>query len=162
MTLASGADGGLAAAWFEGQRFYGSVLPVNEAERASTPTLRMAEQWLDAYFAGRSAMPPLPPLSPAGSPFRRAVWNLLLQIPPGETTTYGEIARQLRALGLRASAQAVGGAVAHNPISIIIPCHRVWGAGGQVVGYAGGIERKQLLIRHEISHSMGNLLHPPF
>ncbi len=102
-------------------------------------------RWLDAYFAGN----PIPvdfPLSPAGTDFQRRVWDILLTIPYGETTTYGAIAKQL---GAPMSAQAVGQAVGKNPIAIIIPCHRVVGARGQLTGYAWGIERKQWLLRHE-------------
>ena len=150
MTLACEATGGLVGAWFEGQRFYGGGLPLGAAVCESTAALQMAAAWLDAYFAKRpTAELSLPPLAPIGTPFRLAVWKLLLQIPYGKTTTYGDLARRLREQGLAASAQAVGGAVAHNPISIIIPCHRVWGANGQAVGYAPGIHRKWQLRRHE-------------
>ena len=102
-------------------------------------------RWLDAYFAGKP-MPVDLPLSPAGTDFQRRVWDILLTIPYGETTTYGAIAKQL---GAPMSAQAVGQAVGKNPLAIIIPCHRVVGANGQLTGYAWGIERKQWLLRHE-------------
>ena len=100
-----------------------------------------------------SALQSLPPLHPSGSPFRRAVWDILLTIPYGETTTYGAIAQQLAAQrGLaHLSAQAVGGAVGHNPISILIPCHRVIGADGSLTGYAGGVEKKRALL--ELEHA---------
>ena len=104
--------------------------------------------WLDAYFEKRP-LPALPPLAPKGSDFRQAVWKLLLQIPYGEVTTYGELAHALQAQGVSAAAQAVGGAVGHNPISIIIPCHRVVGSGGSLTGYAGGIAAKLRLLEHE-------------
>ena len=93
--------------------------------------------------------PALPPLSPKGSAFRQAVWKLLLEIPYGETTTYGELARRLRESGVSAAPQAVGGAVGHNPISILIPCHRVLGADGSLTGYAGGVEKKRFLLELE-------------
>ena len=109
-----------------------------------------ARRWLDVYFSGRE--PDFtPPLHPVGSPFRRAVWELLLQIPYGQTTTYGALAQQLAAKQgkTRMSAQAVGGAVGHNEISIIIPCHRVVGTSGSLTGYAGGIEKKVRLLQLE-------------
>ena len=109
-----------------------------------------ARRWLDVYFSGRE--PDFtPPLHPVGSPFRRAVWELLLQIPYGQTTTYGALAQQLAAKQgkTRMSAQAVGGAVGHNEISIIIPCHRVVGRSGRLTGYAYGVEMKQYLLELE-------------
>ena len=104
-----------------------------------------AKAWLTGYFAGNPGVVEFP-LSPAGTAFQRRVWEILLTIPYGQTTTYGAIARQL---GETMSAQAVGQAVGKNPISIIIPCHRCVGAKGQLTGYAGGIENKQWLLRHE-------------
>ena len=107
-------------------------------------------RWLDLYFSGRE--PGFTPaLNPAGSAFRRAVWEILLKIPYGKTTTYGQIAREIAAArGLaKMSAQAVGGAVGHNEISIIIPCHRVIGAHGSLTGYASGIDRKIKLLQLE-------------
>ena len=118
----------------------------------NTPVLSEAKRWLDIYFTGRE--PDFtPPLHPIGSVFRQAIWEILLQIPYGQTTTYGEIARQLAAkLGLpRMSAQAVGGAVGHNEVSIIIPCHRVVGTSGSLTGYAGGIDKKVKLL--ELEHT---------
>ena len=106
------------------------------------------KRWLDAYFAGMRPEP-LPPLAPKGSPFRQKVWRALLQIPYGETVTYGEIAEQISGGKAGMSAQAVGGAVGHNPISIIIPCHRVLGSGGKLTGYAGGLEKKEYLLKLE-------------
>ena len=137
--------------WFNGQKHFGSILP-RETEAAAHPLLADAARWLDIYFTGRK--PDFtPPLHPVGSAFRQAVWEILLQIPYGQTTTYGEIARQLAAkLGLpRMSAQAVGGAVGHNEVSIIIPCHRVVGTSGSLTGYAGGIDKKVKLL--ELEHT---------
>ena len=94
-------------------------------------------------------LPPLPPLAPKGSAFRQRVWKLLLEIPLGETATYGGLTEKLKASGIPASPQAVGGAVGHNPISIIIPCHRVVGADGSLTGYAGGVEKKRFLLELE-------------
>ena len=104
-----------------------------------------AAQWLSDYFAGKHRPVDLP-LAPSGTEFQRKVWQLLLTIPYGETTTYGAIAKLL---GQKMSAQAVGQAVGKNPIAIIIPCHRVVGSGGQLTGYAWGIEKKQWLLTHE-------------
>lgn len=111
--------------------------------------LRMTRTWLDRYFDGEEP-DFMPPLRPAGTPFRLGVWEILRTIPYGATTTYGQIAAQLAAArGGRMSAQAVGGAVGANPISILIPCHRVVGAGGQLVGYAGGVDKKTWLLALE-------------
>lgn len=116
---------------------------------ARLPVFLQATQWLDRYFRGENPKMDLP-LSPSGSPFRHLVWDILLTIPYGETTTYGAIARQLEAAtGKRAAAQAVGGAVEHNPIGILIPCHRVVGKSGSLTGYAGGLEVKTALLTLE-------------
>lgn len=110
------------------------------------------KRWLDVYFTGRE--PDFtPPLHPAGSSFRQAVWQLLLEIPYGQTTTYGALAKRLNAG--RMSAQAVGGAVGHNPISIIVPCHRVVGTNGSLTGYAGGLDRKIRLLEMEKTDMTG-------
>jgi methylated-DNA-[protein]-cysteine S-methyltransferase len=114
-------------------------------EVAELPLFREVSAWLDGYF--RSEQIPLTfPLLPQGTAFQRQVWEILLQIPWGETTSYGAIARQISPT---MSAQAVGGAVGRNPISIIIPCHRCVGARGQLTGYAGGLEKKTWLLNHE-------------
>lgn len=142
---------GLTGLWFDGQKYFARDLPAEHVEQ-NTPVLSEAKRWLEIYFTGRE--PDFtPPLHPIGSVFRQAVWEILLQIPYGQTTTYGEIARQLAAkLGLpRMSAQAVGGAVGHNEISIIIPCHRVVGTSGSLTGYAGGIDKKVKLL--ELEHT---------
>lgn len=126
-------------------------MPARHTEQ-DTPALSAARRWLDIYFSGKEP-DLLPPLCPVGSAFRQAVWQILLQIPYGQTTTYGEIARQLaEEQGLpRMSAQAVGGAVGHNAISVIIPCHRVVGTNGSLTGYAGGIDKKIRLL--ELEHT---------
>lgn len=140
---------GLTGLWLDGEKYFADNLPAEHAEK-ETPILAQARHWLDIYFTGREP-DFLPPLHPIGSAFRQAVWELLLQIPYGKTTTYGEIARQLaKKQGLaRMSAQAVGGAVGHNKISIIIPCHRVVGTNGSLTGYAGGIDKKKKLLEWE-------------
>jgi len=148
ITLA--ADGvSLTGLWFDGQKHFASTLaPVHEEK--PLPVFDAAKRWLDVYFGG--IVPGFtPPLNLKTSPFRRAVCAILLTIPFGRTMTYGEIARILAEKnGLRRmSAQAVGGAVGHNPVSLIVPCHRVIGANGNLTGYGGGIERKLRLLELE-------------
>ena len=140
---------GLRGLWFDGQKYFARDLPDERTER-ETPALSEAKRWLDLYFGGQEP-DFLPPLHPVGTPFRQAVWEILLRIPYGKTVTYGEISKQLaEKMGLeRMSAQAVGGAVGHNKISIIIPCHRVVGSNGSLTGYAGGINRKIKLLELE-------------
>ena len=142
---------GLTGLWFDGQKYFARGLS-SEQEKRELPVLLEAKRWLDIYFTGKEP-DFLPPLHPNGSAFRRSVWEILLQIPYGRTTTYGEIARLLsekRGLS-RMSAQAVGGAVGHNAISIIIPCHRVVGTNGSLTGYAGGVDKKVKLL--ELEHA---------
>ena len=142
---------GLTGLWFDGQKYFARGLSSEQEER-ELPVLLEAKRWLDIYFTGKEP-DFLPPLHPNGSAFRRSVWEILLQIPYGRTTTYGEIARLLsEKRGLtRMSAQAVGGAVGHNEISIIIPCHRVVGTNGSLTGYAGGVDKKVKLL--ELEHA---------
>lgn len=142
---------GLRGLWFDGQKYFARDLPDERTERETT-VLSEAKSWLDLYFGGQEP-DFLPPLHPVGTPFRQAVWEILLRIPYGKTVTYGEISKQLaEKMGLeRMSAQAVGGAVGHNEISIIIPCHRVVGSNGSLTGYAGGIDRKIKLL--ELEHA---------
>lgn len=144
LTMAS--DGThLVGLWMEGQKHFAEGLgPGKEQE---LPVFLGTENWLNRYFAGRRPDPGELPLAPMGSDFRRSVWDQLLKIPCGQVTTYGAIAKSL---GCR-SAQAVGGAVGRNPISIIIPCHRVVAADGSLTGYAGGLERKRFLLELEKS-----------
>lgn len=142
---------GLTGLWFEGQKYFANTLP-DERISQETDILTESKKWLDVYFSGEEPTF-TPPLHPAGSTFRQSVWQILLQIPYGKTTTYGEIARKIsRMKNLpHMSAQAVGGAVGHNEISIIIPCHRVVGTNGSLTGYAGSIDRKILLLKLEHS-----------
>ena len=153
--LLAADESGLTGLWFEGQKYFADNLPAERAER-ETETLALAKRWLDIYFAGKEP-DFMPPLHPVGSPFRRAVWELLLEIPYGQTTTYGELSRRLAAkMGIaHMSAQAVGGAVGHNEISIIIPCHRVVGTGGSLTGYAGGVDKKVKLLELERADMRG-------
>ena len=145
-----GSDGeALTGLWFDGQEHYAVTLP-SQAERRRLPVFDETCRWLDIYFSGR-APDFTPELALHGTPFRKAVWDILLTISFGKTMSYGEIAERLaRQMGIsRMSAQAVGGAVGHNPVSIIVPCHRVVGADGSLTGYAGGLERKARLLEIE-------------
>lgn len=142
-------DGKLVGLWLMGQKYFPKELPpVGSGEGEIFARTR---RWLDAYFAGERPEPGELELRPKGSGFALEVWKLLLEIPYGQTVTYGQLAKELaQRRGLeRMSAQAVGGAVGHNPISIIIPCHRVLGAKGQLTGYAGGLETKRRLLELE-------------
>ena len=140
----------LTGLWLEGQKYFGGTL--GEHVRDDSPDVfRAAKDWLDRYFAGKAPEISELPLLPAGGAFRQTVWKLLCRIPYGEVTTYGALAKMAAMEMGRTSfsAQAVGGAVGHNPISIVIPCHRVVGADGSLTGYAGGIEKKAWLLAHE-------------
>lgn len=131
-----------------GIRFDGALPEPNQQE--DHPFLQQTKQWLDAYFRGENPTTDIP-LCPEGTPFRQRVWQLLLAIPYGESRSYGDLAREMAViLGKeKMSAQAIGQAVGSNPISILIPCHRVVGTKGQLTGYAGGIDKKIWLLRHE-------------
>ena len=155
ITLASDGEA-LTGLWFDGQKFFGDTLGCDYQEK-DLPVFAQTRQWLDIYFSGRE--PDFtPPLRMDGTPFQKKVWEILKTIPYGKTVTYGEIAAlvaggpgagerpgQIR----RMSAQAVGGAVGRNPIAIIVPCHRVVGAGGSLTGYAAGLEKKRYLLSLE-------------
>ena len=148
ITLAANGEA-LTGLWFDGQKYYGDTLP-KQVEVRRLPVFEQTERWLDTYFQGK--IPDfIPPLSWDTTPFRKAVWEILLSIPYGQTITYGEIAHRIaKQNGLpKMSAQAVGGAVGHNPISIIVPCHRVVGTNGSLTGYAGGIDKKRKLLALE-------------
>lgn len=140
LLLASDGEA-LIGVWFAGQAHF--ALGLGEHEEQPDEVLHAAARWLGDYFAGK-APGAMPKLRPRGTDFQKAVWRRLTEIPRGETTTYGAIAA-----ALRSSARAVGGAVGRNPISILIPCHRVMGANGSLTGYAGGIERKTALLKLE-------------
>lgn len=135
--------------WIEGQKYFAAGLPHSLKKDGGLPVFRQAADWLNAYFSGRP-LPALPPLAPQGSAFRQGVWRRLLEIPYGQTCTYGALAEEIGT-----SSRAVGGAVGRNPISILIPCHRVVGAGGGLTGYAGGVEKKRYLLELERVNSPG-------
>ena len=147
MTLVS--DGtALVGLYFDGQKYFAEGLDAKRTQK-NLPVFEEARRWLDVYFSGRK--PDFtPPTAPAGTAFQQSVWEILRTIPYGQTVTYGAIARRIEQnTGCRMSAQAVGGAVGRNPISILIPCHRVIGADGSLTGYAGGIDKKERLLRWE-------------
>lgn len=140
---------GLTGLWFLGQKYFALSLE-KDNEQKEIPVLKQAKQWLDIYFSGKDPDFTVP-LHLQGTDFQREVWNILRAIPYGQTATYKEIAKQIalqRGIA-HMSAQAVGGAVGHNPVSILVPCHRVLGTDGSLTGYAGGIEKKRSLLRLE-------------
>lgn len=135
-------DGSLTGLWMQPHNFP----PAECTGKQDDPVLMAARQWLDRYFRGEQPNPAALPLAPEGTPFQKQVWALLLEIPYGESISYGALAKKLSP---SMSAQAIGGAVGRNPISIIIPCHRVLGSHGQLTGYAGGLQNKRFLLEHE-------------
>lgn len=148
--LTVSSDGkNICGLWIEGQKYFAKTLEKDVLEQ-NLPIFGKIQKWLDIYFSGKEP-DFMPPLMPKGSPFQKSVWANLSKIPYGKTTSYGELAKQLELdnKGRRTSARAVGGAVGHNPISILIPCHRVIGKSGNLTGYAGGIEVKIKLLELE-------------
>ena len=152
ITLASDGEA-LVGLWFDGQKYFADTLE-DEHEEKSLPIFDETCRWLDIYFSG-TAPDFTPPLKMPASPFRKRVLEILLTIPFGDTMTYGEIASIIaREKGQKQmSAQAVGGAVRHNPVALIIPCHRVVGASGNLIGYAAGTDKKRRLLNMERNHS---------
>lgn len=149
ITLASDGEA-LVGLWFDGQKYFTDTLDKQHEERDDLPVFDETRRWLDTYFSGK-APDFTPKLSMRASDFRKQVWEIMLTIPFGRTMTYGDIARQIaRERGIPTmSTQAVGGAVGHNSISLIIPCHRVVGTSGSLTGYAGGIDKKLHLLQME-------------
>ena len=150
LTLAADGDN-LIGLWIEGQKYHGGTVSEAMTEKSGLPIFDTAKKWLDRYFNGEKPAISDLLLAPAGGDFRQAVWRILCEIPYGEVITYGDIAARLAVKMNRESmsSQAVGGAVGHNPISIIIPCHRVVGSNGSLTGYAGGIDKKIKLLELE-------------
>jgi methylated-DNA-[protein]-cysteine S-methyltransferase len=150
LTIAS--DGkALTGLWLEDQKYFGDTL-IGEVEPNDTlPLFKKTKKWLDRYFTGKKPAIDELPLNPRGTPFRKEVWEALCQIPYGKTVTYMDLAKAISARRKdgRTSARAVGGAVGHNPISVIIPCHRVVGSDGSLTGYSGGLDRKHFLLKLE-------------
>lgn len=151
-TLTLAGDGeNLVGLWLEGQKYFGGNIAQSMENRDDLPVFQAAGDWLQRYFAGEKPSPSELSLRPEGGEFRQSVWDILCDIPYGRVITYGEIAiKMAKRMGRSTmSAQAVGGAVGHNPISIIIPCHRVVGTNGSLTGYAGGVAAKSKLLEHE-------------
>ena len=150
LTLASDGEA-LCGLWLAGQKYHGGTISEALVPDDSAAGFDEARAWLDRYFAGEKPAISELKLAPIGGEFRQRVWRILTEIPYGQVTTYGDIAKQVaRETGRDHMASlAIGGAVGHNPISIIIPCHRVVGASGSLTGYAGGIGKKVWLLEHE-------------
>lgn len=151
-TLTLASDGAaLVGLWLENQKYFGGTVEGEMLPKEELAVFGETVNWLERYFSGKKPEIRELPLAPIGKTFRQEVWKILCEIPYGELTTYGEIAKKMAAKlnkpGM--SAQAVGGAVGHNPISIIIPCHRVVGSSGSLTGYAGGVDKKVWLLKHE-------------
>ncbi|MGI6161514.1 MAG: methylated-DNA--[protein]-cysteine S-methyltransferase [Christensenellales bacterium] len=152
ITLACDCDGkNLIGVWTEEQKYHGDTIFQGMVEKNDIPLFNTTKKWLDRYFAGDKPGISSLPLAPIGSEFRQEIWNILCEIPYGEVITYGGIAKKMaEKMGRQSmSSQAVGGAVGHNPISIIIPCHRVVGSNGSLTGYAGGVSTKIKLLELE-------------
>ena len=147
ITLAA-EDGALAGLWFSGQAHYMRGVSADARRNDALPLFRRVRDWLDAYFAGRAPDPAQIPLTPAPTAFQARVRTALLKIPYGETVSYGELAQKLGA-EKKTSPRAVGTAVGRNPVSVLVPCHRVVGKDGGLTGYAGGTERKSRLLELE-------------
>jgi methylated-DNA-[protein]-cysteine S-methyltransferase len=144
-------EGSLIGSWIDGQKYHGSTIYKTMTENNHMPIFYSSKKWLDRYFAGEKPAVSELPLAPIGGEFRQRVWNILGEIPYGEVVTYGDIAKKMAiTMGKESmSSQAVGGAVGHNPIGVIIPCHRVVGSNGSLTGYAGGIRTKVKLLELE-------------
>lgn len=152
ITIAGSSDGTkLIGLWIDGQKYYGGTTKEELIEDNTCPIFTDVRTWLDQYFAGHKPDISQLPLAPIGSEFRRLVWQILCEIPYGQLITYGDIAKKMAVKMNKTtmSSQAIGGAVGHNPISIIIPCHRVVGSNGSLTGYAGGIDLKIKLLELE-------------
>lgn len=150
LTIASN-DKNIVGLWLDGQKYYMDVLEDKEYQEKETDPIKLAKNWLDRYFNGEKPEIKKLPIEFIGSDFRKQIWGILSEIPYGEVITYGDIAKQIAGQkGIKTmSAQAVGGAVGRNPISIIIPCHRVVGANGSLTGYSGGVKVKIKLLEFE-------------
>ncbi len=152
ITLACDSSGeSIVGLWIEGQKYHGDTIPDVMTPKDEVPLFDITKKWLDRYFAGAKPDISELPLAPIGGEFRQGVWNILREIPYGEVISYGSIAKKMAdKVGKKSmSSQAVGGAVGHNPISIIIPCHRVVGSNGSLTGFSGGVHMKMRLLEME-------------
>ncbi|MCL1972833.1 MAG: methylated-DNA--[protein]-cysteine S-methyltransferase [Endomicrobia bacterium] len=154
-------DDNLVGLWTEGKKYHGDTIPEVMIENNDIPIFGTAKKWLNRYFAGEKPDITELPLAPIGGEFRQSVWKILCEIPYGKVTTYGDIAKKMAVKMGREnmSSQAVGGAVGHNPISVIIPCHRVVGSNGSLTGFSGGVQMKVKLLELECV-DMSNLFIP--
>ena len=159
--LLASKDNKLIGLWIDGQKYFLGNLKEEMQEKEDEIIFVKTKKWLDRYFNGEKPKISELDLAPMGNDFAKNVWKILCEIPYGEVTTYGEIAKKIAKIMNKdkMSAQAIGGAVGHNPISIIIPCHRVVGSNGSLTGYAGGIDKKIKLLEHE-NVDMSNLYIP--
>ena len=150
LTIASN-EKNVVGLWLDGQKYYMDVLENKEFQNKESDVIKLAKKWIDKYFNGEKPQIEDLPIEFIGSDFRKQIWTILSQIPYGKVITYGDIAKRIaKHKGIKAmSAQAVGGAVGHNPISIIVPCHRVVGTNGSLTGYSGGVEVKKRLLELE-------------
>ena len=159
LTIASDGEG-IVGCWFGNDRYFGYGVDGPMEPRDDLPVFEQARAWLDRYFAGEAPDPRELPLTARATPFQLRVREAMLDIPYGQTTTYGAIAERLEAeTGRRQSARAVGGAVGHNPLCVFAPCHRIVGANGSLTGFGGGIDMKVKLLEHE--HAMKDSLFRP-
>lgn len=144
-------DSSLVGVWMENQKYFLGSLKNETLRESDTEVLNKTKEWLDSYFKGEKPTVDVLKLAPEGTKFQKEVWKILFEIPYGEVTTYGEISKKISISQefRKISARAVGGAVGHNPLSIIIPCYRVIGKNGSLTGYAGGLEKKIKLLNHE-------------
>ena len=163
ITIACNEQEKIVGLWLAGQKYFGGTIESEIVENNELKTFKTTKNWLDRYFKGEKPAISELPLAPIGNAFRQRVWQLLCEIPYGEVRTYGDIAKIIaKEQGkTKMSAQAIGGAVGHNPISIIIPCHRVVGKNGSLTGYAGGIKTKIKLLEHE-NVDMEKLFNPKY
>ncbi len=149
--LLGGTEEGLSGLWISEQKYYAASMDEEMIQGDDLPLFEQTKEWLDRYFNKEQPDPKELKLAPKGTDFRKTVWDILLKIPYGQTTSYGAIAKSITESrkGSKTSARAVGGAVGHNPISIIIPCHRVVGSDGSLTGFASGLDKKVWLLQHE-------------
>ena len=163
ITIACDKQEKIVGLWLVGQKHFGGTIDSEIVENNELKIFKVTKNWLDRYFKGEKPATSELPLAPIGNEFRQRVWQLLCEIPYGEVRTYSDIAKIIaKEQGkTKMSAQAIGGAVGHNPISIIIPCHRVVGKSGSLTGYAGGIKTKIKLLEHE-NVDMGKLFNPKY
>ena len=154
ITICCDEQENIVGVWFSGQKHFGDTINIKTIKKDNLKIFNITKKWLDKYFKGKKPNIKDIPLKLTGTEFRQQVWKILCKIPYGKTITYGDIAKQIaKQNGItKMSAQAIGGAVGHNPIAIIIPCHRVVGKNGSLTGYAAGTDKKKKLLELEQSN----------